>query len=488
MATVLLAVIPFLSTAQSDCDCRSDFAWVKETFLSNDAGVSYAVGEKGQPSLDLHTAAIQAAIDTIQDPVACTQTIYRWLEWFRAGHISIQRLQAGNANGNLGIEDPDDIRAHYADAPRVEQPMEEFIASLDPTDDYEGVWNSGSYRIATKRMGDRYVGAIVSADSIYWTPGQTKLTFVPGDSLAWYMQDHSPRPAGRAALLDRDHLLADWVRLDRVDTRENSASGEPLYLRAAATEVPFVERLDDETLYFRIPSFQQQQKRFIDSVILANYTELHATPNLILDIHSGTGGSDDAYAQLIPLLYTNPIRTQGVEYYATELNNQRMLDFAEDKQGWGWDDSFKEWARTSYDTLQQHLGEFVNLNEERYSVTTFDTVYPYPTRVAVLIDGGNGSTDEQFLLAAKQSQKVKLFGQSTFGVLDISNMHYIPSPCGDFQLGYSLTRSFRIPHLAIDGVGIQPDYFIGDEVPPWKWVDFVREVWGQDGLPHDREP
>ena len=473
----LLVLLPACLAAQNECDCPSDFAWVKETFLANDAGVSYATGEKGQNSLDLHTAAIQTAVDTIQDPVVCTQTIYRWLEWFRPGHISIQRLQSGNPGAEGSSPDPEEIRARFADAPRVEQSMEDFIASLDPADDYEGVWNSGSYRIATKRMGDRYVGAIVAADSVYWMPGQIKLTFVPGDSLAWYMQDHSPRPAGRAALLDRDHLLADWVRLDRVDARENSGSEEPLYLRAVATQLPFVERLDDETLYFRIPSFQQQQKPFIDSVILAHYTELHDTPNLILDIHSGTGGSDDAYAQLIPLLYTNPIRTQGVEYYSTELNNQRMLDFATDKDGWGWDDSFKEWARTSYDTLQKHLGEFVNLREEKYSVQTFDTVYPYPARVAILIDGGNGSTDEQFLLAAKQSQKVKLFGQSTFGVLDISNMHYIPSPCGDFRLGYSLTRSYRIPHLAIDGVGIQPDYFIGDEVPKWQWVDYVRETW-----------
>ncbi|WP_116108447.1 S41 family peptidase [Lewinella sp. IMCC34191] len=117
-----------------------------------------------------------------------------------------------------------------------------------------------------------------------------------------------------------------------------------------------------------------------------------------------------------------------------------------------------------------------------YTMESFDTVYPYPARVAILIDGGNGSTDEQFLLAARQSQKVKLFGQSTFGVLDISNMYYIPSPCQEFELGYSLTRSFRIPHLAIDGVGIQPDYFIGDEVPQWEWVDYVRETWGyKDG-------
>ncbi|MGB3801983.1 MAG: S41 family peptidase [Lewinella sp.] len=464
--------------AQTDCDCPSDFAWVKETFENNDAGFTYALERKGDDLYRAHTTAIQAAIDTIQDPVACTQTIYSWLEWFRPGHIAIRRLTNGAAEAGA-VPDPDSIRATYADAPRIDGNIDDFIASIDPDDDLEGVWRSGSYRIATKRVGDRYLGAVVSADSIYWMPGQIKLAFTPGESLSWYMQDHSPQEVGRPALLGRDHLLADWVRLDRVDTRNVDAPKEPLYLRAAATDTPFVERLDEETLYFRIPSFHQQQKRLIDSTILAHYEELHATPNLILDIHAGTGGSDDAYSQLLPLLYTNPIRTQGVAYYATERNNQRMMDFADDKEDWGFDDEFKAWARESYDTLQNHLGEFVNLQDDTYSVETFDTVYPYPARVAILIDGGNGSTDEQFLLAARQSQKVKLFGQSTFGVLDISNMYYVPSPCGEFELGYSLTRSFRIPHLAIDGVGIQPDYFIGDEVPPWEWVDFVRKTWGQ---------
>ncbi|WP_116108446.1 hypothetical protein [Lewinella sp. IMCC34191] len=324
-----LAAAPIYS--QTDCDCPSNFAWVKQTFENNDAGFTYALEQKGEDVYRAHTAAIQAAIDTISDPVTCTQTIYSWLQWFRPGHIAIRRLTSGSS-ASQAIPDPDSVRASFANAPRIEGSIDDFLSAIDPDDDLEGVWTSGSYRIATRRVGDRYVGAIVSADSVYWTPGQIKLEFTPQGSLSWYMQDHSPQEVGRPALLDRDHLLADWVRLDRVDSKKASGSEESLYLRAAASELPFVERLDDHTLYFRIPSFEQQQKPFIDSVILAHYAELHATPNLILDIHSGTGGSDDAYSQLLPLLYTNPIRTQGVEYYATELNNQRMLDFAADDE------------------------------------------------------------------------------------------------------------------------------------------------------------
>ncbi len=99
-----------------------------------------------------------------------------------------------------------------------------------------------------------------------------------------------------------------------------------------------------------------------------------------------------------------------------------------------------------------------------------------PKSIGVLVDSSNGSTAEQFLLAAKQSKKVKLFGQTTAGVLDISNMYKTDSPSGAFTLHYSLTKSLRIPHMAIDGVGIQPDYYIDEEIPIYAWTSFTRNV------------
>ncbi|WP_160137775.1 hypothetical protein [Chryseobacterium sp. c4a] len=44
------------------------------------------------------------------------------------------------------------------------------------------------------------------------------------------------------------------------------------------------------------------------------------------------------------------------------------------------------------------------------------------------------------------------------------------------KLGYSLSKSFRIPDMAIDGKGIQPDYFIDQTIPDHQWIDYVNEV------------
>ncbi|MEL7163152.1 MAG: S41 family peptidase, partial [Bacteroidota bacterium] len=197
--------------------------------------------------------------------------------------------------------------------------------------------------------------------------------------------------------------------------------------------------------------------------------------NFIIDIRNNGGGADRSYSELIPFLYTNPIRTVGVEYYSTELNNQRMLDFIE-KPEYGFDADGKAWARESYDKLSTGLGLFMSLNEEPVTVRTEDTVLPFPRQVAILINENNGSTAEQFLLAAKQSKKVKLFGVTTMGVLDISNMYFVNSPCDQFQLGYSLTRSMRIPDMAIDDKGIMPDYYLDRTVPKYEWLAFTRRI------------
>ena len=178
---------------------------------------------------------------------------------------------------------------------------------------------------------------------------------------------------------------------------------------------------------------------------------------------------------VLPLLYTNPIRTVGVEMYSTPLNNQRMLDFI-NKEEYGFDEAGKKWAQKSYDKLSKRLNEFVMMNQYPVTVTTYDTIYPYPKNIGIIINENNASTTEQFLLAAKQSKKVKLYGTTTAGILDISNMYFVNSPCDEFQLGYSLSKSMRIPHMTIDDKGIQPDYYMDNDIPGHEWVEYVSEI------------
>jgi C-terminal processing protease CtpA/Prc len=100
---------------------------------------------------------------------------------------------------------------------------------------------------------------------------------------------------------------------------------------------------------------------------------------------------------------------------------------------------------------------------------------PYPRKIGVLINGGCASSAEEFLLHARESKKVTLFGQATSGTLDYSNVRQVercPSPC--FSFYYPLTRSNRLPNYSIDKEKIKPTVYLTNDQD---WVEVaVRQL------------
>ena len=72
-----------------------------------------------------------------------------------------------------------------------------------------------------------------------------------------------------------------------------------------------------------------------------------------------------------------------------------------------------------------------------------------------------------------QSKKVKIFGCTTGGMLDISNLNCINSPDGKLNFCYGMTKSYRIPNFCIVDVGVQPDIYFQGLVPEVEWVDMT---------------
>ena len=232
-------------------------------------------------------------------------------------------------------------------------------------------------------------------------------------------------------------------------------------------------RIDIKRKNYDPSSFYYSNKKTIDSILAANKQLILSKENLIIDLRNNGGGADASFQEIIPYLYTNPIRTIGTEYLSTVQNNKRMEEFIADPD---WSPEEKEWARKGLEKLNSNIGKFVSLGDAIVSERKLDIVYSNPKNVGIIINENNASTTEEFLLQAKQSKKVKLFGTTTEGVLDITNMYFVDFPCKDLKLGYSLSKSLRIPGMQIDEKGIQPDYYIDKTINDYDWITFTENI------------
>lgn len=461
-----------------NCSCSDTFLWLKETFEKNDAGYQYVLDQKGEIEYKNHSNKYLEKVNLITEKEECAETLNDWLKFFRNGHLWVGVNLSDENNDNLNQTDNKKIKElfkNWETYPYQEKEFKTYVSNISEVG-IEGIWTTPPYTIGVKKVKEEYIGFIIEGDGLYWTKSQVKFKIREKQgklSATYYMQDHSARQIDHVELLGNKYLTMDWINLERVSPSLPHNESLDMHFEFLNTSVPLFKKLDDKTVVFRIPSFSHSEKKIIDSIINVNQDIILSTENMIIDLRNNGGGSDASFQRLLPIIYTNPIREVGVHFLSTPLNNKRMEEFTTDPD---FSEEDRIWAKKALEKLNNNIGEFVDIEETDVTIARFDTVYKYPKNVGIIINEGNGSTTEQFLLAAKQSKKVKLFGTTTFGVLDISNMNFITSPCNDFRLGYCLSKSKRIPDFSIDDKGIQPDFYIDKTIPKYTWINFVNEI------------
>lgn len=475
---LLLALLPGLTFAQATapsvpaappaaCGCPQNFTQMVRLIEANYAGYRDKVTAATRPRLDSLTAAIRAQADTAQ-AANCGTVLYKWLKFFRDGHLAMINEQGAATDAAA-------IRARFASAERLPWTRASFRAYLDDParlkQPLEGIWRGGggSYEVGlVASAAQQYQGFILRADSIWWLPGQVKFSFpVAGaestsQPATYYMRDHAAerRPVRVVAegVLD---LQGPWYR----------AYPRPVAVPAAAAPHRF-QMLDDTTALYRIASFDGDYRPLLDSLTRANAANLRRTRLLILDLRDNGGGSDGSYRSLTPYLYTQPVREVGVQLWSTAENNAKYSGQLFPNMSWF---EKRHYARLRR-RLDAHQGQLVRqgatANPVQVERLPRRRQHPELRRVAVLQNRGCGSTTEQFLLLARQSQKTTLFGENSAGVLDYANMQFTALPCYKLRLGWATSRSHRLDRgEGIDNVGIAPQVRLDPAAP-----DMVEQV------------
>jgi hypothetical protein len=214
---------------------------------------------------------------------------------------------------------------------------------------------------------------------------------------------------------------------------------------------PSFEILSSAAALIRAPSFDSRYEKAIAALIEQQREAIAARPQLIIDVRGNGGGSDSVYEPLADLVYSGPVKSFGLDGLASAENIVALENMVVEAKKTGEDHS---WMEERIARLREKPGQFVEIAESKTSQRA--QVYVMPQKVAVLINRRCGSSCEEFLLEARQSSKVRLFGEPSAGNLDYANLLPHPLPSGRV-LWVGMSRSHRLPEQPLDGIGVPPN-------------------------------
>jgi hypothetical protein len=430
-------------------ECIKDFEYLVERVQNDYPGYQDKVNSKSAIELKKLESTLRKKI--IQYPDSCGHFLNMYTAWFKDFHLRVSVNRQQDTRGTKHKK-----KYHEID-----------INSLShKTDALEGIWVGYRGEIAVvNKTNTTYVG--VSIDLAGYDKGQVifEATDVNNNEfeLTAYRGNGGIFPLIKKASLHVNNSILEIHGNTRYVKKSNDDLADKALLISYIAQYPnginiypVAALLGDSTFYLRIPNFYSNTA---NDFVQKYWDEIMSRPNLVIDIRENDGGQDIYYQKLAEIIYTNPYESKGVEWYSTE---GIVADWEESIKSGNIKEGYEEESRALVEEMKKNIGGFVvhpyyggDMIIER------DTIYSYPKKVGIIINGGNASSAEQFLLDAKQSTKVVLFGnENSAGVLDYSNITPKELPSGNYSLWLPATRSRRLPDNPIDNIGIAPEISI----------------------------
>lgn len=258
-------------------------------------------------------------------------------------------------------------------------------------------------------------------------------------------------------------LLKTYVhawRPDHIGVRSvrDVAARAPVAADGVDPRAPRLEVLGKDTLLLVLPTFNDAYAAAVRKLVADHRAELVSHRNWIVDVRGNGGGADGTYAPLLGWLLDGDLRYYRAEFFVTPANIQAQEAVCQ--RSGDPEACQRQLAPVIASMRAAPNGSFVLPAKERIATKTIALEPQRPARVAVLTDGGCGSSCEEFVLQARTGFRVKTVGRPSAGVLDVANVRRHPLPSGRFLLSYGTSRTTRLPAMRIDGIGIAPDVLL----------------------------
>lgn len=439
---IIIAFLGLPSLIQAQCSCQEEFSNIKSHIELNYAGFKDKVKSNNIQKYKDFTAEKEKIATQAKNKSQCYFVINQWMSFFNDNHLYtglntevIEKIQPQKLQTDFPIEKLAVSKT--------------LIKKLESTKGIEGIYTKKGEGFSIAVLKNKnpfrdYVAVVIKSSDSKFENGSVLAELKEKSAKEYFLLYDSSHMLAFATIKPKDgELISGYVKNGREIVNKTNYNFE-------------AKPLNENTIYFNIPSFSWESKPTIDSLFASNKVNLSKSSNLILDLRNNGGGSDDMYYIISPYLYTQPIKSIGVDMYASNDNIK------------GWELMLQEPSLPSdnkaeyqkmVDKLKLKLNQNVNIIED-YIDSSY-TPLLFPKNVVILINEGCASSAEQFLLEAIQSKKVTLMGQNTSGTLDYSNLRESDFCDMPYRLWSPTTRSRRIDIGAgIDGIGIKPNIYL----------------------------
>jgi hypothetical protein len=216
-------------------------------------------------------------------------------------------------------------------------------------------------------------------------------------------------------------------------------------------------QLSDQLNYVRVSSFSGYLKKELDVFYDTIAQRLMSKPFMVLDLRDNAGGNDNCYYALMNYLYTKPIKVDDCDVWVSE-ENLRL---------------YNKMFHTNTTLLEKmnkaKLNSFVPISQNQ--TWKIDNPSRYPCKVFILQNRSIGSSAEDLIQYAKQSNKVITLGDNTGGYMGFGNVISVRTPKNIFQLQSTTTKYKNGSQF--EYVGIPPDI----RLPNFeRWQDTVMTL------------
>ena len=448
-------VIAYICTAiqtQAQCDCKQEFIKIKNHVEQNYAGFKDKVSVSNKSKYKEFTAQKEKVASLAENKSQCYFIISQWISYFNDHHLY--------SSLNAELIEKIDPKKLLTDFPIEKLTISDaLIKKLENVKGIEGIYTKKGEGFSIAVLKNKnpfrdYVAVVIKSSDSKFANGTVLAELKEKSAKEYFFLYNSSNKLAFSTIKPKDNeLISGFVKNGKEITDNENYNFE-------------AKLLNENTLYFNIPSFSWEAKPMIDSLFAAQKENLSKSSNLILDLRNNSGGSDDTYSIISPLLYTQPIKTIGVDIWASNDNIKGWELILQDPN---MPAESKPEIQKMIDKMKLQVNKNLNIAEDY--INSSYTPLLFPKNVVILINEGCASSTEQFLLEAKQSKKVTLMGKNTMGILDYSNLRESNFCEMPYTLSTPTTRSRRIDiGKGIDGIGIRPAVYLTDK------QDWVKEA------------